>query len=92
MQNQESARLRFGLLTLPIGGLIGVVALLLRGPVAPLPGIDPAAWVKAVTADLYAPAQYAYMIAYVLPYLGFWALYAYLDNVTFAKTAEVWHN
>jgi len=87
MQSQTTARLRIGLLTLPAGGLLGFVALLLRGAVPPLPSADPAVWTKAVTAALYAPAQYAYIIAYVLPYLGFWALYVYLKQSKFERLA-----
>ena len=90
MQSQRQARLRPSLLALPIGGLIGIVALLLRGPVSPLPDADPVVWVEAVTTPVYSYAQYAYTVAYVLPYLGFWALYAYLMQVEGVERIAFW--
>jgi hypothetical protein len=90
MRNQKWDRLRFGLLTLPIGGIIGIVALLLRGPISPLPDTDPTAWVEVVTSSLYSPAQFGYIIAYVLPYFGFWALYAWLAQIERVERLAFW--
>ena len=74
----RTARIRYSLWTLPVAGLLGTAALLLRGPVPPLPDLDPAAWAEAVTGSRYPFTQYAYIVAYVVPYPGFWALYAAL--------------
>ena len=56
------------------------IGLLLRGPM-PLPNMDVDAWAQAVTGSNYFLAQVLTIIAYVLPYFGFWALYAYLAKV-----------
>ena len=52
------------------GSLLGIVGLVLRGPV-PFPNMDVDAWAQAVTGSNYFLAQVLNIIAYVLPYLGF---------------------
>lgn len=70
-------RLALCLLTFPVSGLVAIVALLLRG-FAGLPGEDLAAWAQIVSSDIYLISQYGYVLAYVMPFFGFWALYMVL--------------
>ena len=75
MEDSIKRREILSLLTLPIAGGIGLLATLLRGNVV-LPIQNAEAWVSAVTASNYPIAQYITIIAYVLPYIGFWGIYA----------------
>ena len=68
------------ILTLAIGSVLGLIGLVLRGPV-PLPNMDVDTWAQAVTASNYFLAQVLTIFAYILPYFGFWALYAYLARI-----------
>jgi hypothetical protein len=84
-----SKRIRFGLLMLVFGSTLGIVGLVLRGP-APLPGMDVEAWAQAATGSNYFIAQVLYILAYVLPYFGFWALYALLSKVEKVEKIAFW--
>jgi hypothetical protein len=87
MENPK--RIRLGLLTLVLGSLLGIIGLVLRGPV-PLPNMDVTAWARAVTGSNYTLAQVFYICAYVLPYFGFWSLYAYLSKVGQVEKIAFW--
>jgi hypothetical protein len=73
------ARIRFGFLTLVVGGLLGFAALVLRGP-APLPNVDVDAWAQVVTDSNYFLTQVLTIFAYVIPFFGFWGIYASLSK------------
>ena len=77
MQIPKPTRLALCLLTFPVSGILAIVALLARKFVG-LPGEDLAKWAKVVSSNVYLVSQYVYIIAYVLPFFGFWALYMYL--------------
>ncbi|MCK4827001.1 hypothetical protein KA005_65310 [bacterium] len=66
-----------------------MIGLLLRGPV-PLPNVDVNAWVKAVTQDTYFLAQALTLFAYVVPFLGFWGLYASLAEQEQVEKPAFW--
>jgi hypothetical protein len=84
-----SSRIRWSLLTLVVGSVLGIVGLLIRGPI-PLPNMDVDAWAQAVTGDFYFWAQVIIIIAYVLPYFGFWALFATLSRVGRVEKLAFW--
>ena len=65
------------LLSMPVSGALAIGALVLRRFVS-LPGQDLAEWAGVVVSNSYVIAQYGYVVAYVLPFLGFWALYTYM--------------
>lgn len=67
---KDPARIRIGLLTLVIGSVLGIVGLVLRGPV-PLPNVDVDTWAQGVTDSSYFLAQVLTIFAYVIPYFGF---------------------
>jgi hypothetical protein len=77
MQLPTKRKLLLCLSTLPLSGILAIVALLLRKFVG-LPGEDLAEWAGKVVSSNYIIAQYLYILAYVLPFFGFWALYMYL--------------
>ena len=89
MQTENSTRIRLSVLTFAIGSVLGIIGLLLRGPI-PLPNMDVDAWAQAVTGSNYFLAQVLTIIAYVLPYFGFWALYAYLAKVEQVERTAFW--
>jgi hypothetical protein len=64
---------------MPLISLIGLVGIVLRGPFA-LPIPDAAAWAEAATQPLFAVGQILLIAGYVLPFFGFWALYAYMSE------------
>ena len=64
--------------TFILGGILGLVGVQLRGPV-PMPRADVNTWAQAVTNENYFLTQLLTLIAYVLPYLRFWGLYASLS-------------
>jgi len=66
--------------TLLVSGVLALTALLLKKFVG-LPGENLVEWANVVASDAYTIAQYGYILAYVLPVCGFWALYAYLMNL-----------
>ena len=53
---ESSTRIRLSLLTLVFGSVLGIIGLVLRGPV-PLPNVDVDAWARAVTGSNYFLAQ-----------------------------------
>jgi hypothetical protein len=73
-------RLTLCLLTLPLSGLVAIVALLLREFVG-LPGENLVAWAQVVSSDTYFVSQVLYIAAYVVPFFGFWALYMILGRL-----------
>jgi len=79
MQLPSTKRLVLSLWTLPISGILALIALFLRKFVG-LPGEDLVQWAQIVSSDSYRIAQYIYILAYVLPFFGFWALYIYLSQ------------
>lgn len=62
------------LATLPIGGIIGLAGVLMRGPHG-TPLVDEDGWAEAALSAAFVPAHLAILVGYVLPFLGFWALY-----------------
>jgi len=52
-----------------------------------LPGESLLEWAQMVTSSSYLTAQYIYILAYAVPFLGFWALYIYLAQQQFEKLA-----
>ena len=79
MHKESTLRLRFGIATLPIGGIIGLIGILFRGPYG-TPLASPEQWAEAAVSPLFTFAQFAILIGYVLPFLGFWALYQHLQE------------
>lgn len=82
-------RIRWSLFTIVLSGVLGLIGLLLRGPV-PLPNVDVNAWVKAVTQDTYFLAQALTLFAYVVPFFGFWGLYASLAEQEKVEKPAFW--
>ena len=82
MQFPKTNRLIMCLWTLPISGILAISALFLRKFVG-LPGEDLVEWAQSVSSNIYFISQYTYIMAYVLPFFGFWALYMVLlrDNL-----------
>jgi len=65
--------------TVPLAGLVGLIGVLLRGPLAlPIPDVD--MWAAAAVQPVFKIAQILILIGYVLPFVGLWALYMYLQN------------
>ena len=89
MQNHVSQRIRFGLLVLGLSSVLGIIALLLRGQV-PLAQNDAQAWAQSVTGGQYIWAQVLYIFAYVIPFWGFWALYAWLSKNDRVERMAFW--
>jgi hypothetical protein len=88
-KQHTSQRIKFGLLTLALGSLLGVIALLMRGQV-PLAQLDVDAWAKSVTGEWYIFAQVLYIFAYVIPFWGFWALYGWLSTNDRVERLAFW--
>jgi len=86
MQYPSNRRLMACLWTLPVSGVMAIGALLLRKFIV-LPGDDPLEWAQMVASSGYLTAQYIYILAYVMPFLGFWALYMYLAQQHLEKLA-----
>lgn len=86
---ETSVRIRFGYLTLVVGSLLGILGLLLRGPV-PLPNMDIESWSSGVTSSNYFLAQVLTIFAYVIPYVGFWAIYARVAMIEKVERAAFW--
>jgi hypothetical protein len=82
-------RVRWTLSTFIFAGIMGLVGVLLRGPV-PLPSVDVDAWASAVTNNQYFVAQVLILFAYVLPFLGFWGLYASLSDQENVERIAFW--
>jgi hypothetical protein len=77
MQYPSKNKILFCLFTFPFSGLLALVALFMRR-FASLPGEDLKAWAEVVASSNYLVSQYLYILAYVIPFLGFWALYMIL--------------
>jgi len=77
VQKPPKKRILFGFWTFPISGSVAIVALFLRKFVN-LPVADITEWANSVSSSNYLIAQYLYILAYVVPFFGFWALYMYL--------------
>ena len=77
MQYPKTKRLIISLWSLPVSGVIAIIALYLRD-FASLPGEDLLSWAQVVSSNNYLLSQYMYILAYVLPFFGFWALYMVL--------------
>jgi len=77
MQYPSKRKILLCLFTFPLSGVLALVALFLRKFVG-LPIGDLAAWAGVVASKSYLMGQYLYILAYVLPFLGFWALYMVL--------------
>lgn len=77
MQYPKTKRLIVSLWSLPVSGAIAIFALYLRNFVV-LPGEDLLSWAQVVSSNIYLISQYMYILAYVLPFFGFWALYMIL--------------
>ncbi len=86
MQLPSNKRLILSLWTLPISGVLAIGALFLRRFTV-LPGQDLLEWAQMVTSNGYLTAQYIYILAYVIPFLGFWALYMCLSQQNLEKLA-----
>jgi len=86
MQKPPKKRILVSLWTFPISGLIAIVALLLRKFVN-LPIGDISEWARDVVSRNYLTAQYLYILAYLIPFFGFWALYMYLAQRNKEKIA-----
>ena len=67
----------FCLWTLPISGVLGMAVLFLRKFIG-LPGEDLIEWATVVSSKSYLISESLYILAYVLPFFGFWALYMIL--------------
>ncbi|MCJ7738236.1 MAG: hypothetical protein MUQ10_13130 [Anaerolineae bacterium] len=84
MNQGKSGRLRVGLLTLPISGVLGAVVLLLRGPIV-FPLTAGSDWIGVVSSTNFLLYQNLLAILYVLPFVGFLALHGVL-----ARDVRVW--
>lgn len=79
-------RIPYTLATLPLAGLLGIAGILLRGPHA-LPALDPAAWADAAMSPAFTTGHILLIAAYVLPFLGFWAIYALTQDSPYEAPA-----
>lgn len=79
MQQPSRKRIIASLWTFPISGVTALAALFLRKFVN-LPVGDLTEWANGVVSNNYLAAQYLYILAYVVPFFGFWALYMYLAH------------
>ena len=82
-------RIILGLACLPASAIIAVIAVFLRG-MSLVPFTDVEIWAETVTGPLFGIAQKAYIIAYVLPMCGYWALYKYLSGFDRAEKISFW--
>ncbi|MFH2039745.1 MAG: hypothetical protein ABIJ65_09960 [Chloroflexota bacterium] len=86
MQIPSRRRILLCLFTFPLSGILALGALFMRKFVG-MPGADPGVWAAVVTSNRYVIAQYLFILAYVLPFLGFWALYMVLMQHNTEKLA-----
>jgi hypothetical protein len=82
-------RIIIGIATLPAAAVIALVAVLFRGDVIP-PFSDIELWAETIIGPLYTIAQHVYIIGYVLPLFGYWALYKYLSKYERAEKISFW--
>lgn len=87
MENQN--RIRWSLFTFVLGSALGLIGLLIRGPV-PLPSVDVEIWAMAVSSESYFTAQVLTLLAYVIPFFGFWALYDLLATKERVEKLAFW--
>jgi hypothetical protein len=73
-------------LTFPASGILAIVCLLLSRFVG-LRGDDVVGWAELVSSDTYLVSQYGYILAYALPFFGFWALYMLLMRSQIGRLA-----
>lgn len=78
MKTSNPKRNFVGLMTLPISGILALLALMIRGPVSSIPVDDFAEWSITTSSGIYQITQIMVVIAYVLPFFGFYSLYACL--------------
>lgn len=86
MKREPTNRLRIGMATLPIGGVIGLVGILMRGPHG-TPMAAPERWAEVASSTSFTIAQFAILVGYVGPFLGFWALYSHLRQFDVERPA-----
>lgn len=86
---ERSKRIRWSLLTFTLASVLGIIGLMLRGPL-PLPNVDVDAWAKVVSSANYFPAQVLTIFAYVIPFFGFWGLYARLAEEEKVEQVAFW--
>lgn len=86
---EKKTRIHWSIFTFVLGGVLGLTGVLIRGPV-PLPDVNIDGWLTAVTSDYYFTAQVLTIISYVLPYLGFWGLYAGLEDQIKVERIAFW--
>ena len=86
---ESAPPIRLSLLTLVIGSVMGIIVLVQRGPV-PLPHVDVDTWARAVSGNNYFLAQVLTIFAYVIPYFGFWAVYASLTKIDKVERIAFW--
>ena len=82
-------RIQWTMTTFILGGILGLASVLLRGPV-PMPSVDVDTWANVVTNENYFLTQLLTLIAYILPYLGFWGLYASLSGQQNTEKLAFW--
>lgn len=68
-----------GVLTIPISGALGATVLLLRGPLN-FPLTEGSGWLEMASSSSFLPYQTLMILAYVLPFVGFLALYEVLSK------------
>ncbi|MDH5230648.1 MAG: hypothetical protein OEY38_11340 [Gammaproteobacteria bacterium] len=84
-------RIIFALLSLPLASLLAIIALALRGQTGEIIPIgDQNAWAQNVIQPIYLIAQRLYIISYVLPLFGLWAMYACLAQQRSTEIPAFW--
>lgn len=86
---EYSARIHLGLWMLVLGSLLGIISLIIRGPL-PLPSTDVETWVQVVTDRNYFLAQVLTIFAYLIPFIGFWSIYASLEKIEKIEKLAFW--
>ena len=82
-------RMILGLAALPVSAVLALAAVFFRGAEV-LPLTDIALWAETVTGPLYSIAQKVYIMAYVLLFFGYWALYRYFSGFEKAEKFVFW--
>ena len=77
-------RIQALILTLPIAGVIGLIGVLLRGLYA-LPFPDADSWAQAASQPVFVISHVIILVGYILPFVGFWAIYKYLAGNGYEK-------
>jgi hypothetical protein len=85
MDTPHSARIRFGVLALPIQSVLGIASVLIRGPFID-PAANPAGFAQAATSRFFLAAMLG-TAGVMLLSLSFLALYAYLADGTSERPA-----